>query len=276
MKRHSNILTLVLCVALFGCGSGSYSNGGGSPSSPTMQAGQWEFVVTPSSGAPPAYIETNLTLATNQVSSDPLNTVLFKFGGTVGGQFSFCNNWALSAVVANGVFGGNGGGSLYSPGQGGPEAIFSGGTIASNGQSVSGGSYTDNGSFCDLESAKTSGTLTGYTVAPLNGTFSGTLTGSTQPQQVTLQITQDSHFGITASGTSVLPGVTTNLAISPGGTGLNNVIGATVQAVGTATNVNGSSAFIVIGHFNPTGTQITVSEEQTSGFVEGTGTLTKQ
>jgi hypothetical protein len=115
MKRHPNILTLALCVALFGCGSGSYSNSGGnSPSYATMQAGQWEFVATPSSGAPPVYIETNLTLAPGQVSSDPLNTLLFKFGGIVGGQFSFCNNFALNALVANGVLGGSapGGGGL--------------------------------------------------------------------------------------------------------------------------------------------------------------------
>jgi hypothetical protein len=83
--------------------------------------------------------------------------------------------------------------------------------------------------------------LNQYKVAPLNGTFSGTLTGTGQGQ-ITFQVTQDSNFGITASGTSVQAGVTTNLSISPsdGSTTNNssptsNVIGATLQASGAAT-----------------------------------------
>jgi hypothetical protein len=244
-----------------------------------MQAGQWEFVATPSSGAPPVYIETNLTLAPDQVTSGVFSTLLFKFGGQVGGQFSICNNWSINGVVANGILGGSlpdgvSGATLYSPSSAGVEANFSA-TIASNGQSVSGGSYTDTNGFCLLESPNTSGTFTGYVVAPLNGTFSGTLSGSGQPQQVNLQITQDSNFGITASGTSVQPGVTTTLAISPAASGsYSNVIGATIQASGTATNVNGSSAIQVVGHINPAGTQIQVSLGGQSGTE--TGTLTKQ
>jgi hypothetical protein len=277
MKHPSSILALVLCAAIFGCGS--LGNGSSSPSGATMQAGQWEFVATPSSGAPPVYIENNLIVAPNQVSSDGFNTQLFKFGGPVGGgQFSFCNGWSLLGFVANSALGastpnGNGA-SITASGALGPEASFSA-TIASSGQSVSSGSYTDNGSFCGLESAKTSGTFTGYTVVPLNGTFSGTLTGSGQPRQITIQIVQDSHFGITASGTSVQAGVTTALSIAPTGTGVeSNVIGATFNVGGTAINVNGTSMFGVVGHFNPTGTQIAVSE--TDFGVWETGTLTKQ
>jgi hypothetical protein len=112
-------------------------------------------------------------------------------------------------------------------------------------------------------------------VTPLNGTFSGTLSG-TSSDQITLQITQDSNFGITATGTSVRAGVTTNLSISPaaGPSSTSNIIGATVQGSGTTSNVNGNSTFGVFGHFNPAGTQIQI----VGNFQWGTetGTLTKQ
>jgi hypothetical protein len=227
-------------LSLMGCGGvGSSSTTPSTPQGPTMQAGQWEFVATPSSGAPPVYIETNLALAPNQVTSGVFSTLLFKFGG-VGGQFSICDNYSINGIVANGILGGSlpdgVSGATLLVGSSGVEANFSA-TIASNGQSVSSGSYTDTNGFCLWEPVNTSGTFTGYAVAPLNGTFSGTLSGSGQPQQVTLQITQDSNLGITASGTSVQTGVTTTLAISPAASGsYSNVIGATVQASGTSNN----------------------------------------
>jgi len=143
---------------------------------------------------------------------------------------------------------------LFSPGSSGVEANFSA-TIASNAQSVSGGTYTDNGTFCGFEPARTTGTFTGYVVTPLNGTFAGTLTGGSKgPDQITIQVTQDSNFGITATGSSLQTGLTTSLSISPAGSstdntdGYSNVIGATVQASGTSSNVNGNSTFQVFGH----------------------------
>jgi hypothetical protein len=279
MKRHSSTLVLVSCVALFGCGS----TGGGTPLLPqgaTMQAGQWEFVATPSSGAPPVYIESNLTLAPDQVTSGVLNTVLFEFGGTgLGGVGTTCGNWSLDSTVANGVLGGpipagSSGGAISSPSSGVIEASFSA-TIANNGQSVSGGSYTDNGSFCGFESAKTSGTFNGSAITPLNGTFSGTLTGNGQPQLVTLQIVQNSTFGLTVSGTSVQSGVTTSIAISPAGPSLfSNVIGATIDASGTTSNINGSNTIQMSGHFNSSGTQVALAIDIAG--LAASGTLTKQ
>ena len=110
--------------------------------------------------------------------------------------------------------------------------------------------------------------------------FTGTLTSNTSgPDQVTISIAQDANFGITASGTAVQNGVTTNLTISPDGTptdntnGYSNVIGAELQANGVATNINGSEAFQVSGHINPAGTQITVT---VIGTDTETGTLKKQ
>jgi hypothetical protein len=279
MKYHSSTVVLVLCAALIGCGS---TGGGTAPSSQgaTMQAGQWEFVATPSSGAPPVYIESNLTPSPDQVTSGVLNTVLFEFGGTgLGGVGTTCGNWSLDSTVANGVLGGpipagSSGGEIFPGSSGVIEASFSA-TIASNGQSISGGSYTDNGSFCGFESAKTSGTFSGSVIAPLNGTFTGTLIGSGQPQLVTLQIVQNSTFGITVSGTSVESGVTTNIAIPPAGPTLfSNVIGATIDASGTTTNVNGNDTIQMFGHFNLSGTQITTAV--TIAGLTTSGTLTKQ
>jgi hypothetical protein len=266
---------LFVSIVLAGCGGG-YGTTTQPPTGATMQAGQWEFVATPSTGAKPVYVEADLTLSPGQVTSAHLQTSLFQFGGPIGGGvFSDCVGYDLYASVANGILGG-----MSTPNVGvleaqpsPAEANFSA-TIASNGQSVSGGSYTDYASFCGFESAKTSGTFTGYIVTPLNGTFSGTLSG-TSSDQITIQITQDSNFGITATGTSVRAGVTTNLSISPAVSSANsNIIGATVQGNGTASNVNGNTTFQVFGHLNPAGTQIQIVGNFNWGTE--TGTLTKQ
>jgi hypothetical protein len=274
---------LFVSIVLIGCGGAGTSTTPPPPTGATMQAGQWEFVATPSTGAKPVYLETNLVLSPGQVTSTVFNTNLFQFGGAIGGLFSDCANFNTNASVTNGILGGMAApqvGVLQSPGTSGPEANFTA-TIASDGKSVSGGSYTDYASLCGLAPPKSSGTFTGYIVAPLNGTFVGTLSGSSAgADQITIQVTQDSNFGITATGTSVQAGVTTNLSISPAGSptdntgGYSNVIGATVQANGTASNVNGNSTFQVFGHLNPAGTQIQIVSVGRVGTE--TGTLTKQ
>lgn len=281
-----SISALFLCIVLAACGSASKSSsgssggnggsGGGNGSNVTMQQGQWEFVA--SSGGTPLYIEANLTDSGSGIFSTVYNT---GFGaneatgqGGDGSGFGFCANLTTDGTISSN----NLTGTITSPGASSQVGSFSA-VIAANGQSVSGGSYS--GGSCSFVSW-TTGTLTGYTVAPLNGTFSGTLTTTSGPDQITLSITQNANFGITASGTSLQNGVTTSLAISPDGTptdntnGYSNVIGATIQASGTGTSVNGSSTFQVFGHFNPSGTQITIGAiDQPGGELE-TGTLTKQ
>jgi hypothetical protein len=124
---------------------------------------------------------------------------------------------------------------------------------------ISNGSYSaPDFSLCSLATSNSTGTFSGYTVVPLNGTFGGSLTGtSAGADKISIQITQGSDFGITASGASSLAGVTTNLSVSPAGSstdnagGYSNVIGAIVQASGISTNVNGTSTFQVFRHFNP-------------------------
>ena len=282
------------CIALFavlflvGCGGGT-STAPPSPSSPPapsssqsamMQTGQWEFVATPATGGKPVYFEVNLAGSNAAIGSTVFNTGIFQFGGTVGGVFSDCGNWETSdEVTENSSFSG----TLSSPGSTPPEnQITYTGTLSSNGQAVSAGSYSSpNSSLCGLAGNSGSGTLTGYIVTPLNGTFSGTLTGtSAGPDNITIQVMQDSNFGITATGTSVQNLVTTTLSISPAGSstdntgGYSNVIGATVQGSGTSSNVNGNSKFQVFGHMNPAGTQIQIVSFGQSGTE--TGTLTKQ
>jgi hypothetical protein len=212
------------------------------------------------------------------------NTADFVYGnlpvvaaGPVGPSFQIDLNLEANGSLTNGLLAG----SFASPG--GPDSItLSHANVASTGQSVSGGSYTIASNFTNFYfPANSSGTLTGYVVSPLNGTYSGTLMGgSAGADNVSIHVTQDSNFGITASGTSSVPGVASNLSISPSGSptdnlnGYSNVIGATVSARGTASNINGSSTFSVLGHFNATGSQLQIEVFGNSGTE--TGTLTKQ
>jgi hypothetical protein len=278
-------VTLIAVLFLIGCGGGNSSGGAPqnnqtTPSNASMQLGQWEFVATPAVGGNPVYVEVNLSGSNAAISSTVLNTALFQFGGGIGGQFSDCVNWETNGSVTqnNGLSG-----LLSSPGSTPPiNQITYNGTLAPSGQAVSGGSYSEpDSSLCSLANSTSTGTFTGYIVAPLNGTFSGTLSGtSAGPDKITIQVAQDSNFGITATGTSLQNLVTTTLSIAPAGAptdntgGYSNVIGATVQANGTSSNVNGNSTFQVFGHINPAGTQIQIVSTGNSGTE--TGTLTKQ
>jgi len=275
---------IIFCIALLGCGTGGGNNGGSNPTSnPTMQAGQWEFVLTPPGGYP-VYLEANLTFSFGNFNSTVPNTADFVYGnspvvaaGPVGPSFQIDSNLEANGSLTNGLLAG----SFATPG--GLDIItLSNANMASTGQSVSGGSYTIASTFTIFYyPANSSGTLTGYVVSPLNGTYSGTLTGgSAGADKFTIQVTQDSNFGITASGTSSVPGVVTNLSISPSGSptdnlnGYSNVIGATVSARGTASSLNGNSTFSVSGHFNASGSQLQIELFGNSGTE--TGTLTKQ
>src|SRR6267378_315047 len=101
MKLQSNILGLILCAALFGCGSGSYSNGGSPTPTPnaTMQAGQWEFVATPPSGLP-VFVEANLTVSGGSVTSPLIDNELFQPNGST---FSACTNLIINGSLSQGI-----------------------------------------------------------------------------------------------------------------------------------------------------------------------------
>jgi hypothetical protein len=260
-------LGLFALVCFAGCGGGGGSS-------------QQNSNPDPSTGGKPVYVEANLAGSNAAIGSTVFNTGLFQFGGAIGGQFSDCGNWETSNQVTEG---GSFTGTLSSPGSTPPlNQVTYTATLTSNGQTMSNGSYSaPDSSLCSLANNSSTGTFTGYTVGPLNGTFSGTLTGTgAGPDQITIQVTQDSSFGITASGTSSQAGVTTSISISPAGSptdntgGYSNVIGATVQASGVATNVNGTSTFQVFGHLNQAATQIQIIDFGKTGTE--TGTLTKQ
>jgi hypothetical protein len=262
---EGSILAVVLCAVLAACGGTTSGSSGGNSgaTNATMQAGQWEFVVTPTNGGPAQYLEANLADSGNGVFSTVFNTE--GYSAANGG----CVNFSVSANISGNSLTG----SVSSGGS--TTGTFSA-TAASNGQSVSKGSYSGESPDCD--SAGTF-TFTGYTVAPLNGTFTGTLSGENGPDQITISVAQNANFGITASGTSVQAGVTSQLAITPDGTptdntgGYSNVIGALLEVNGTATNANGSESFQVVGRFNASGTQIQILA---FGSDVETGTLTKQ
>jgi hypothetical protein len=279
MKRASSILAIIFCVALAGCGVSSSGSGPNSTNNATMQQGQWEFAIAPNNSNP-VYLDANLIVSSasnsgsgDDVSSTAFNTLLFVNGGAIAnGLFGSCTNLAINGTLSGNtltVF-------LISPGSSAPNNGSFSGTISNNGLSVSNGSYSILG-MCGFAPANTGGTITGYTIAPVNGTFSGTLTDAFgNMNSVVMQMSQNSNFGITASGTSTASGVITNLSIAPnvGNGGFSNVIGATIQATGTGTNISGNSQFQVFGHFNPAATQITLGF--LSGNVWKTGVLTKQ
>src|SRR2546426_7599112 len=94
MKMNRAFL-LFVSIVLAGCGG--YGTSTTPPTGATMQAGQWEFVATPTSGAKPVYLETDLVLSPGQVTSAHLQTSLFQFGGPIGGQFFYFAGYEANA-----------------------------------------------------------------------------------------------------------------------------------------------------------------------------------
>jgi hypothetical protein len=119
----------------------------------------------------------------------------------------------------------------------------------------------------------TSGTFTGQAIAPLNGTYKGSLSDG---NLWTIQIVQNSRRDINATGTTTAQGVITNLSFGPNSGSLthNDVIGATVTASRMATNVNGTQQSQLFGSFVPDASQASVVI--TSGQTLALGTLMKQ
>jgi hypothetical protein len=264
------------------------------PTPANLQAGQWEFVLTPSAPGqlPPFYVEANLTVAGSSVYSSGNNTLLFANQGAVANELpaQACGNVALNATISGTTLSGTVD-DASSPASTVPLTL-SGATIASNGQSVSGGSYTATSTDCGFLSegiSGTSGTLSGYVVAPVNGTYSGTLnltgaSGSGVLGQLTLQVTQT---GLDASATGTLltaQAVTTNLSTGPTTGTTNATTGALVGLSGTATTLSTTDQFSLMCHVTQDGSQMTVFYLDlvsplcllNNSCVFATGTLNKQ
>jgi hypothetical protein len=268
------ILTLVVCLGTFltGCGSG----GTNSANNIMMQAGQWEYVVVPTDGSIPMYIDMNLPgsngplAASNAVIFLPSEDGIPNQTGPI-----YCGDFNLNATISDSTLSGK-----FSWGQ--PASHFANfsGNLAVNGESISKGQYS--GQTCLLAAGPeksgphVQGPLEGYMIAPVNGTYTGTLDSSLHGADVvTLTITQNPDFSLNVSGTSVENGVTTALMASTQPQS-NSVTGATVYLGGSANNVNGSQPFTFNGHLNPNSTQLTVVIMTLGPNENVTGALTKQ
>lgn len=229
-----------------GSGSGSSSGSGSDPTGPNMQAGQWELSLTPSGGTP-FYIEADLLPNGSNLLSATTTTALLQTGsGPIANAFAACFNVSLTATGQNGAFTGTLSESGNSP-------LFElSGTVTGTGQNVSGSYTISNLSTACTFYSVSSGTFTGYIVPSFTGTYSGSMS---------LTMSQDSNFNITANGTGI--------SIAPSGTsaatyddlgGYRNVIGAVVEAIGFDQGPSIGNAFRMFGHMTPDGKSISVVE----------------
>jgi hypothetical protein len=250
---------LVVCVAVGILGmSGCGSAGASSTENVNMQSGQWELVVTPDNGSTTMLLDANLSGTNAQFSAT--NAQIFQpsqIGLIASTSPIYCSSLNIDANVKKNNLRANleWAAATESFGHFGDLS----GELAANGQSISNGNYS--GGICsvalnpEVSGPQIKGKLTGYTIAPVNGTYSGTLTNSVYGADVvTFTIAQNPDFSLKMSGTSVVNGVTTAIVGSS-----NSVTGGLVFLQGTAENVNGSNYFNFSGHVNPTASQLTVT-----------------
>jgi hypothetical protein len=265
-------LILVVCVSMAilggvsGCGSASANSGTAANEFNTvMQGGQWEFVVTPQSGIT-MYFGTNLP--TTNANFDASNLVIFQPS-----QISLTQNVAPIVCQQYSINGAIGGtevdAKIATPT--GAFASFSG-QLSSDGQSISNGKYT--GQACTGLPSNVSGSLTGYTVAPLNGTFTGKLTSSTYGASVmTVNFEQSVAYTVKITGTFVENGVTTSFTDMPG-TDSSLISGGSLSFGIDTVNVNGKGQYQGLAHMNPAATQLDLYLGGSNDTI--IGTLTKQ
>jgi hypothetical protein len=270
---------LVVCLGMvvWGCGSANMVN---VAKNVVMKGGQWEYVMTPDSGATLNF-EANVPGTNFQFNGT--NAMIFEPSqvGLAGPTTSpiYCSPFAVNGEINGNAVKGN----FYWGDTSERFASFSG-ELAADGQSLSNGAYS--GQSCTVADGPGTpkpdfkGTLTGNIIAPVNGTYSGKLTSSLfGADMVTFVITQNPDFSLNISGTSVENGVTTMFASLPQAqtpASQGAVTGASVFWGGTAENVNGSQDFSFSGHLNPTATQLTVTIFQVGPNETVTGTLTRQ
>jgi len=285
------LIALFLIVLLAACGGGAGSSGGGSnpppPSSVMLQQGQWEFAVTGQN----IYLEADLTGSGNDVSADYLHTDLINTSvpsSAPPGSFYSCGGGVETGgtVSGNSLTGTVSGAPVGSTFSGGEIVSFAG-TLSSNGQSISGTvDFLATAEQDCLWGPSGSFSFAGYSVAPLNGTFSGQITSPSGPLQLTLQLSQDSTLNVTGSGTASGQGISENFvvisSISGSSNDGSNVRGARLRAACQMTPHSSTYVLCTMsGHFEPGATQIpiVISIGDTSypdnGYNE-TGILTKQ
>lgn len=276
MKNRALVVCFGLCVA--GCGTMvNVAN------NVVMKGGQWEYVVTPNNGSAVMDFEANVPETNLQFNGQNASIFFPSQVGATGpnptGTPIYCAPFGF-----NGDINGNAIKAAFDWGDSTQHFASFSGELAPDGQSLTNGAYS--GQTCSNADAPGTpkpnfkGTLTGQIIAPVNGTFTGTLQSSAfGADVVTFTITQNADFSLNIAGTSVENGVTTMFASAmglPENLPAAVVTGATVGWGGTATNVNGSQNFQFNGHLNPTATQLTATFFQVGPGEMVTGTLTRQ
>jgi len=270
-------VAVVVCLGLvaLGCGTGSMVN---VANNVVMKGGQWEYVVTPSNGAAVMNFEANVP-GTN-VAFNGANASIF-FPSQVGatgpnatGTPLYCTPFGF-----NGEINGNSLKVAFDWGASTEHFASLSGELAANGQSISNGTYSgqtcSNADSPGTPKANFKGTLTGQTIAPVNGTYSGTVTSSLfGADVVTFTIAQNADFSLNVAGTSSENGVTTMFSTNFPQSTL--VTGASVLFGGTAENVNETQNFSFAGHLNPAATQLAITLMTVGPNETVSGTLTRQ
>lgn len=269
---------VVVCLGMFmlGCGSGNMVN---VAKNVVMKGGQWEYVATPDGGGNALNFEANVPGTNLQFNGT--NAMIFEpsqVGLTVPTTTPiYCSPFGFNGEINGDTVKGD-----FDWGDTSERFATFSGKLASDGQSISNGTYSGqscaNGDGPGTPKPNFKGTFTGQIIAPVNGTYGGTLTSSLfGADVVTFVITQNSDFSLNISGTSVENSLTTTFALLPQSlVPPAAVTGANVGWSGTAKNVNGSQNFSFSGHLNPTATKLMVTIFQVGSNETVTGTLARQ
>jgi hypothetical protein len=257
---------------LIGCGTGGMQTSNNAlvmPQQDSIQLGQWEFTISPANGNQNVYVESDLTsMADGEIVSNTTATALYwnQTGGSLTNLYSYCLGLQATFSVS-----GNTVTALFLEGTN--EVARTTATLSADGKSMNGSFQLSDATAPCGAPIMSGGTFTGQVIAPLNGTYKGSLSDG---NQWTIQMMQNSNFDINGSGMTTAQGVTTTLSfgLNSAAPAHNNVIGATVTGSGNATNVNGTQQLQIFGHFVPDASQ--VSFVITIGQNLAIGTLMRQ
>lgn len=207
MKPLYMLFAPFIVLGLFGCGGGASTAEAPTPVTPSPSSssatlsGQWEIVVHSNANpASSALIEANFTQQGSTVTADTSSVVLIVgVPGAFTGLSGECDNGTLGhdSVQAS-ISGQTASFTLTEAGSLGTGTSTGSGTISSDGTQITSGTYQTRAA-CGF--AADSGSLSGTTIKPFAGTFSGqllNLVGTTDPVVVTLS---QSGYTLNAVGT---------------------------------------------------------------------------
>src|ERR1700722_1954540 len=197
-------VALEVCLGVFmlGCGSGNMVN---VAKNVVMKGGQWEYMATPDSSGNALNFEANVPGTDLQFNGT--NAMIFYPSqvGLTGPTTTpiYCSPFAFSGEINGDAVKGN-----FDWGDTSERFANFSGELAADGQSISNGTYSGqscaNGDAPGTPKPNFKGTFTGQIIAPVNGTYSGTLTSSLfGADVVSFVIAQNSDFSLNISGTSV-------------------------------------------------------------------------